>query len=68
MEGLKKKIEETIETEPLKEFNLKFVGVGADKAVFETSRSERKLIKVSMFILKRKISELLRGINTDKIK
>lgn len=66
MEGLKRKIEETIETEPLKEFGLKFVTAGADKAVFETPGSDRKLVKISMETLRHKISEILHGVTTDK--
>lgn len=62
MEELKQTIKETIESEPLKEFDLKFVGVGADKAVFETPGSQRKLIKVSIFILRKRISEMLHKV------
>jgi len=68
MEGLKQTIKETIESEPLKEFDLKFVGVGADKAVFETPGSQRKLIKVNMFILKKRISEILHNLPLEERK
>ncbi len=66
MERIKQTITEIIETKPLKELGLRFVGVGADKAVFETPGSQRKLIKVSMFILQKKISETLHNIPLDE--
>ena len=61
MEGMKQKIEEVIEIEPLDELGLKFVGIGANKAVFETSGSNRKLVKVSMDVLRRMILNMLHG-------
>lgn len=41
-------IQNTIENDPLKELGLKLLGTGADKMVFETPGSDRKIIKVSI--------------------
>jgi hypothetical protein len=62
----RQKIEEAINTEPLNNLKLKFIDVGADKAVFETTGSDRKLVKVSIDVLKSKISNLLYGVVSDK--
>ena len=59
MEDMKQKIEDVMEIEPLSGLGLKFVDIGADKAVFETSGSDRKLIKVSMDILRKRIYDML---------
>lgn len=64
MESLKKKIEEMLEHEPLKSRGLTFIGIGADRAVFETAGSARKVIKVSRAALRRKVSTLLAGEHT----
>lgn len=56
---MKQKIEDIMGIEPLSELGLKFVGIGADKAVFETSGSNRKLVKVSMDILRKRIFDML---------
>jgi hypothetical protein len=43
-----KTVQEAIESEPLKDLNLKLVGVGCEKIVFETPGSQRKVIKVNI--------------------
>jgi hypothetical protein len=50
---------EAIDAEPLKDLGLKLIGIGAEKIVFETPGSKRKIIKVSinevMFALAKKL-------------
>lgn len=41
-------IQEAIGSEPLKAFGFKLLGIGADKMVFETPGSDRKIIKVNI--------------------
>jgi len=62
-EEIKPRIEKMLEQEPLKQRGYKFVGVGADKVVLETPGSTRKIIKVSRSILRKKVTELLTGMN-----
>lgn len=59
MEGLKRKIKGMLEQEPFKNRELKLMGIGADKVVFETAGSTRKIIKVSRDILRWKVANLL---------
>lgn len=59
MEKIKPRIEKILEQESLKDYGYRFVGNGADKAVFETPGSPRKVIKISREVLKQKIFNLL---------
>jgi hypothetical protein len=52
-------VQEAIGSEPLKGFGLKLLGIGADKMVFETPGSDRKIIKVSIDDVRFQILKLL---------
>ncbi|MCX6716923.1 MAG: hypothetical protein NTV72_03290 [Candidatus Taylorbacteria bacterium] len=52
-------IQEAIESEPLKGFELKLLGIGADKMVFETPGSDRKIVKVSIEDVMHKVRNVL---------
>lgn len=60
---MEKNIQSLLDTESFEGSGIRFVGVGADRAVFETPGSERKVIKVSMPVLKEKVHQLLLGIS-----
>ncbi len=47
-ENFKNIVQEATETEPIKKFGLKFLGLGADSIVFETPGSESKVMKVNI--------------------
>jgi hypothetical protein len=61
MEGekLEKDIQSLLETKPFEEAGIRFLAMGADKAVFETTGSQKKLIKVNINTLKEKVVLLL---------
>ena len=52
-------INEVIESDPLRRYGLKLVGIGAENACFETIGSKKKFIKVAIDNLKRKIIGLV---------
>jgi hypothetical protein len=47
------------ESEPLKKFDLSFIGIGAENVCFETKGSAKKLIKVNIDIIKQKIMDVV---------
>ena len=47
-ENFIKTINEAIESEPLKELDLKLIGIGSEKIIFETPGSQKKVIKVNI--------------------
>lgn len=65
-ENLEKHIQSLTNSESFDGSGIHFVGMGDDKAVFETPGSERKVIKVSLPILKEKVALLLSGANDQK--
>ncbi len=60
MEKFRQNIQETIDSEPFKSADLKLLGIGAEKVVFETPGSTKKIIKVNVNYLRGKVKELLR--------
>lgn len=64
---MKQKIEEMLEQEPLKEEGLNLIGIGADKVVFETPGSSKKIIKISKSFILQKIGLLLGISNKTEI-
>lgn len=60
MENFKQSVQETIDSEPFKSSDLKLLGIGAEKMVFETPGSTKKIIKVNVSYLKEKVKELLK--------
>lgn len=67
-ESLEKHIQSLLSTESFDGLGINFIGMGDDKAVFETSGSEKKVIKVSLQALREKISNLLLGDSQEQDK
>jgi len=67
MEKMRQTVEQIIGEEPFKDQNLKLIGMGADKIVFETPGSTKKIIKISTNFLSQKIGLLLNEGNETKI-
>ena len=61
MEKFRNIVNQIIEGGPLKSQNLKFLGIGAEKMVFEIPGSKEKIIKINKDFLKGKIYDLLKG-------
>lgn len=60
MEKFRQSVQETIDSEPFKSSDLKLLGIGAEKMVFETPGSTKKIIKVNIDYLRGKVKELLK--------
>ena len=61
MEKFSNVVKEIIKKEPFKDQNLKFLGIGAEKMVFEIPGSKEKIIKINKDFLKGKIYHLLKN-------
>ena len=61
MEKFSNTVKGIINEGPFKDQNLKFLGVGAEKMVFEIPGSKDKIIKINKDFLKGKIYDLLKG-------
>lgn len=59
MENFKNTVKEILESEPINESGIKLIDIGAEKMVFETPGSERKVIKIDTNYIRSKISFLL---------
>lgn len=59
MENYKNTVKQILESEPIIESGIKLVNIGAEKMVFETPGSDRKVIKMDTNYIRSKISFLL---------
>jgi len=64
MERFRQIIHEIVDEEPIRSLGLKFLGVGSNRVVFETSGSDKKIIKINRNVVEEKLLKLL-GILSD---
>ena len=59
MEKMKQTVQEIMGDELFKDTGFKLVGMGAEKMVFETPGSARKLVKISFSSIRNKLASIL---------
>jgi hypothetical protein len=66
MERFKQIVREMVDEEPIRSLDLKFLGAGSNRVAFETSGSDKKIIKINRNVVEEKLLKLL-GILSDDI-